>query len=79
MVGADDLAAWSTVHSDFARACSIVELTDAVITRAMSVAETHALRDYKAARLAWQRLWKFMRFVRAAGCRRSFLCWLMMN
>ena len=37
---------------DFARAYRVLEITPALITRAMSLAETHALRGYDAVQLA---------------------------
>ncbi|MDW8215192.1 MAG: type II toxin-antitoxin system VapC family toxin [Roseiflexaceae bacterium] len=52
IVEADALAACNAFRSDLASTYQIVELTDAVITRAMSVAETHALRGYDAVQLA---------------------------
>ncbi|MCS6841006.1 MAG: type II toxin-antitoxin system VapC family toxin, partial [Roseiflexus sp.] len=52
IVEADALAACNAFRSDLASTYQIVELTDAVIPRAMSAAETHALRGYDAVQLA---------------------------
>jgi len=47
----DAAAAISHFHYDFANLYLIVRIGDAVITRSMAVAETHALRGYDAVQL----------------------------
>jgi len=48
----DAVAACNTLRADLQTSYQVVELTDAVITRAMTLAETHALRGYDAVQLA---------------------------
>jgi predicted nucleic acid-binding protein len=48
----DASAALSSFHQDFAAEYRVKPISDAVITRAMAVAETYALRGYDAVQLA---------------------------
>ncbi len=48
----DAMAACTLFRSDLLTSYQIVELTDALIARAMTIAETHALRGYDAVQLA---------------------------
>lgn len=52
IVVTDALAACRLFRSDLLNAYQIVELTDVVISRAMDIAETYALRGYDAVQLA---------------------------
>lgn len=47
----DAAAAVSRFHYDFAKEYLIVDISDAVITRSMAMAEAHALRGYDAVQL----------------------------
>ena len=48
----DALAACTQLRADLQTGYQVVELTDALLTRAMSLAETYALRGYDAVQLA---------------------------